>query len=306
MSKHLFGLRDLSYDDILSLNQRAQFFFTQKSNLKPTKILDGEYIAPLFFEDSTRTQVSFEVAARNLGAKMLHFNPRTSSANKGESLSETLKTLEMMEVKWAIIRERRTRFYEQLYPDLQLQVINAGDGHLEHPSQGLLDLFTITQNFPDFPQKRSLKIAFIGDIKHSRVVHSNVFALRHFPVEFMFCGPDEFLNDNFFKEQNTAIQRTQITQCFAEADVLMFLRVQKERHEQHFELDNYLRDYGLTAQKMKEMQKDAIVMHPGPFNLNTEIQDGLQFHPQVKIHDQVRNGVYTRMAIFDWLKEKRV
>ena len=286
---------DLTVEKINSLLIAADEFSKGKV-LKPTKEI---YVSNLFFEDSTRTKTSFDIAERKLGLQVVPFDVTSSSVNKGESLYDTVKTLQTLGVNLLVIRHKQDQFYKEL-KEIDLPIINGGDGTGNHPSQTLLDLMTIHQEFGKF---KGLKIGIVGDVKHSRVANSNAVALRKLGAKVYFSGPEKWF------DEGAIINGTylSIDDLVKEVDVLMLLRIQHERHDEKMKisLNNYHKKFGLTLEREKTMKENAIIMHPAPINRGVEIHDDLVESPRSRIFQQMRNGVFARMAILkDALESK--
>lgn len=286
---------DLTVEKINSLLIEADEFSKGKV-LKPTKEI---YVSNLFFEDSTRTKTSFDIAERKLGLQVVPFDVTSSSVNKGESLYDTVKTLQSLGINLLVIRHKQDQFYKEL-KEIDLPIINGGDGTGNHPSQTLLDLMTIHQEFGKF---KGLKIGIVGDVKHSRVANSNAVALRKLGAKVYFSGPEKWF------DEGAIINGTylSIDDLVKEVDVLMLLRIQHERHDEKMKisLNNYHKKFGLTLEREKTMKQNAIIMHPAPINRGVEIHDDLVESPRSRIFQQMRNGVFARMAILkDALESK--
>ena len=286
---------DLTVEKINSLLIAADEFSKGKV-LKPTKEI---YVSNLFFEDSTRTKTSFDIAERKLGLQVVPFDVTSSSVNKGESLYDTVKTPQSLGVNLLVIRHKQDQFYKEL-KEIDLPIINGGDGTGNHPSQTLLDLMTIHQEFGKF---KGLKIGIVGDVKHSRVANSNAVALRKLGAKVYFSGPEKWF------DEGAIINGTylSIDDLVKEVDVLMLLRIQHERHDEKMKisLNNYHKKFGLTLEREKTMKENAIIMHPAPINRGVEIHDDLVESPRSRIFQQMRNGVFARMAILkDALESK--
>ena len=286
---------DLTVEKINSLLIAADEFSKGKV-LKPTKEI---YVSNLFFEDSTRTKTSFDIAERKLGLQVVPFDVTSSSVNKGESLYDTVKTLQSLGVNLLVIRHKQDQFYKEL-KEIDLPIINGGDGTGNHPSQTLLDLMTIHQEFGKF---KGLKIGIVGDVKHSRVANSNAVALRKMGAKVYFSGPEKWF------DEGAIINGTylSIDDLVKEVDVLMLLRIQHERHDEKMKisLNNYHKKFGLTLEREKTMKQNAIIMHPAPINRGVDIHDDLVESPRSRIFQQMRNGVFARMAILkDALESK--
>lgn len=300
MIKHFLSLSSFSHADLFSLIHRAQFFFLHQH--QPDKInhlLKNRIFANVFYEPSTRTRCSFEIAAKRLGADVVNFVPENSSVKKGETVYDTLKSLESLGVDGIVFRHADDHILEHLEPKLKLPLINAGAGKFEHPSQGLLDLLTL---FQEFGRLEGLKVAVCGDIKHSRVAGSLMVAAKIFGMKIYLCGPDSLLPDT--SDQN--IQRANFDEILPEVDAVMMLRIQLERHE-NLDLDSksYHQQFGMNQSRQLLMRKNAIILHPGPFNRGVEISDDLVEHDQSRIFKQMNNGVAARMAVFEWALNRR-
>ncbi|MGZ5188419.1 MAG: aspartate carbamoyltransferase catalytic subunit [Kaistella sp.] len=287
--------RDLTVEKINALLKIAGEFAEGK-----TLKAEGEiYVSNLFFEDSTRTKTSFDLAQRRLGLNVIPFDVNASSVNKGESLYDTVKTLESLGVNLLVIRHKQDQYYEEL-KNVGISVINGGDGSGNHPSQTLLDLMTIQQEFGKF---KGLKVGIVGDVKHSRVANSNAEALRKLGAKVYFSGPEKWF------DEGTIINGTyqSIDDLVREVDVLMLLRIQHERHgeKMNISLESYHRKFGLTKEREKMMKKGAIIMHPAPINRGVEIDSELVECERSRIFKQMKNGVFARMAILkDTLEAK--
>ncbi|WP_297985213.1 aspartate carbamoyltransferase catalytic subunit [uncultured Chryseobacterium sp.] len=266
---------------------------------KTLKAKQEVYVSNLFFENSTRTKTSFEVAERKLGLRVIPFDVSTSSVNKGETLYDTVKTLESLGVNLVVIRHEKDAYYKDL-KDIKIPIINGGDGKGNHPSQCLLDLMTIHQEFGKF---KGLKIGIVGDVKHSRVANSNAVALRKLGAKVYFSGPEKWF------DEGAMINGTYlpIDQLITEVDVLVLLRIQHERHDEKMKisLDSYHKKYGLTKEREKKMKKNAIIMHPAPINRGVEIDDELVECKRSRIFKQMQNGVFARMAILKKALEEK-
>jgi aspartate carbamoyltransferase catalytic subunit len=286
--KHLLATTSLSIGEIQSILDDAHFF--SKGNLwKPSQ---KTFIANLFFEPSTRTKSSFEVAERKLGMEVIPFDADFSSVLKGETLYDTVRTLESIGLNAVVIRHKTDHYFDELVGRVGIPVINAGDGCGHHPTQCLLDLLTIQQEFGSFT---GLKIAIIGDIRHSRVARSNADVLTRLGAKVVFSGPlewfDESLLDNgSYEDIDTAIETS---------DVVMLLRIQHERHnvEETDSAIKYHEAFGLTRTREKRMKTNSIIMHPAPVNRNVEIADELVECHRSRIFKQMKNGVFVRMAV---------
>lgn len=283
----MLRITDFSIEKINSLLDSADEF----ANGKIQRATQDVFVANLFFEDSTRTKTSFDIAQRKLGLQVVPFDITTSSLNKGESLYDTVKTLKSLGIDLAVVRHSKDKFYEEL-KSIDLPVINGGDGTGNHPSQNLLDLMTIRQEFGQF---KGLKIGIVGDVKHSRVANSNAEALRKMGAKVYFSGPEKWF------DEGTIINGTylSIDDLVKEVDVLMLLRIQHERHGEKMKisLESYHRKFGLTVDREKMMKEKAIIMHPAPINRGVEIANSLVECGRSRIFKQMQNGVFARMAI---------
>lgn len=297
MSKHFTALAELSVPTILSLLDRAQFFFHQTpSNLH--KVLEHKVIANVFFEPSTRTRISFEMAAKRLGADVINFDLSNSSVTKGESLYDTLRTLEAIGSDALVLRHSDDRIFETLGPKLNAPLVNAGAGKHEHPSQGLLDLFTLQR---EFGRLDGLHIAILGDVRHSRVAGSMMLTAHRLGMKVSVCAPPEFLPANL----PTGCSLDPLDKTLPEVDAVMCLRNQFERHEGlDMNPEQFHREWGLTVERAKRMRPRAIIMHPAPVNRGVEIADELVEAPASRIFRQMENGVFVRMSILEWILKK--
>jgi aspartate carbamoyltransferase catalytic subunit len=261
----------------------------------PRPVLRGKRIALLFYEPSTRTRVSFEFAAKLLGTDTSVISAAFSSIEKGETLVDTGKTLQALGADCIVMRHPSSGAPNVLARNLRVPIINAGDGMHEHPSQGLLDAYTMLRHKKSL---KGLRVTMVGDIQHSRVVRSNIYLLSRFGAEIVLCGPPELLPEI----AGELAPRVRITRHIEEAvrktDVIMMLRVQKERLAGlRLNVNRYVDQYQLTAERLKLAKSDAIVMHPGPMIRGMEIQSEVADSPQSVIEEQVHNGVYVRMAV---------
>ncbi|MGG3560096.1 aspartate carbamoyltransferase catalytic subunit [Neobacillus rhizosphaerae] len=288
MLNHLLTTNELKVEEINQILTDAHNF---KAGMK-WQPKEQMFTANLFFEASTRTKSSFEVAERRLGLEVIPFEVLTSSVQKGETLYDTVKTLEAIGVNTIVIRHDQDRYFDELVGKINIPIINGGDGCGHHPTQSLLDLMTIQQEFGRF---KGLKIAIIGDIRHSRVARSNAEVLTRLGAEVIFSGPEEW-----FDHRSVDISRYRpVDEAIKEADVVMLLRVQHERHQQKssYSANEYHKQYGLTLEREKMMNAHSIIMHPAPVNRNVEIADSLVECKRSRIFKQMENGVYIRMAV---------
>lgn len=298
--RHLLGLDALSHAQLDALLHRAQDFAEQPDVSADT--LRGIGVCTLFFEPSTRTRLSFQRAAQRLGADVLGFEAASSSTTKGETALDTLKNIEAMGVRGFIVRAREDGAVAALAAQAEagIALINAGDGRSHHPTQGLLDMLSLRQaKGADFS---GLKIAILGDIKHSRVARSDLHALRTLGAgEIRACGPASLLPDD--DTLAGCIVTHDADAAVEGVDAVMLLRLQRERMEEGLvpSLDAYHRDFGLDAARLRRARTDAVVLHPGPMNRGVEISDEVADGPQSLILRQVANGVAVRMAVLEAL-----
>ena len=278
----LLTLKDLSTEKIMELLRYA---------LKLKRGFRIQYpdkkIATLFFENSTRTQYSFQCALMNLGIKVVDFDTQLSSIAKGESLYDTVRTFEALGVDGVVIRHSKDEYFKEL-ETIKIPIFNGGDGKSNHPTQSLLDLMTIYEEFGKFD---GLKCCIIGDISHSRVAHTNIEVMKRLGMDVYISGPEEF-NDHCAKW-------IPIDEAVETMDVVMLLRVQFERHQEKMKIsvEEYHEKYGMTVDRMNKMKENAIIMHPAPINRGVEIADEVAECPKSRIYKQMTNGVYVRMAV---------
>lgn len=298
---HLLTLEGMARADIEALLDRAQHFSDGTDRRGESRgRLAGLAVCTLFFEPSTRTRLSFQRAAQRLGADVLNFDAATSSATKGETDVDTLRTIEAMGVHAFVIRHREDGAVARLSQAVQpgTKLINAGDGRSQHPTQGLLDMLTIRQaKGGDFSR---LAIAIVGDIAHSRVARSDLCALRALGAnDIRVCAPPSLLPDA--QTLQGCVVEADVDKAIAGADVVMTLRLQRERMQEGMvsSLEDYQRDYGINAARMALARPDAVVMHPGPMNRGVEITDDVADGTQSLVLRQVANGVAVRMAVLE-------
>ena len=289
--RSLLDLEHLSPDEITSILKLAR----KMHSGRPRPLLQGKRIALLFYETSTRTRVSFEFAAKLLGTHTSVINANASSIEKGESLVDTGKTLQALGADCIVMRHPSSGAPNVLARNLRIPIINAGDGMHEHPSQGLLDAYTILRHKKKL---KGLRVAMIGDIQHSRVARSNIHLLSKFGADIVLCGPPEFLPELALTLSPRVTISRRLEEALREADVVMMLRMQKERLVGlDIDVERYISHWQLTTELLKLARKDALVMHPGPMIRGMEIQTEVADSPRAVIEEQVQNGVYVRMAI---------
>jgi aspartate carbamoyltransferase catalytic subunit len=294
--KHLLGLQELSREEIEMILETAKSFKEVSSrDVKKVPALRGKTVVTLFFEPSTRTRVSFELAAKRLSADTLNIAASVSSASKGETLLDTAKNIEAMSVDAMVVRHSSSGAPKILADGLQCSVINAGDGWREHPTQALLDMFTLKEKFGKI---EGLKIAIVGDIMHSRVARSNIWGLTKLGAKVTVCGPATLMPRGI--ESMGVDVSYDIKHVIKNSNAVIALRLQKERQEQGKFLPS-LREYGqlfgINQTKLNEGTSDLIVMHPGPTNRGLELSAEVADGKQSVILDQVTNGVAVRMAV---------
>ncbi|WP_432359453.1 aspartate carbamoyltransferase catalytic subunit [Sporosarcina sp. UB5] len=289
--KNLVSMQDLSIDEISIILERAEMLKRFGIRELPKKY----FVSNLFFEPSTRTKMSFEMAERKLGLETIPFDAGFSSALKGESLYDTLRTLEEIGLDAVVIRHPEERYYEGLIGKTNMAIINGGDGSGQHPSQSLLDLFTIKEEFGRF---HGLNVLIAGDIAHSRVAKSNAAALTKLGANVTFLGPSEWAGEFPSVNDWDGMLDT--------SDVIMLLRVQNERHDgtTKFTKEEYHERFGLTVERERKMKPGSIIMHPAPVNRDVEIAGSLVECERSRIYKQVENGVYIRAAILETVLHK--
>ncbi|MCP4137796.1 MAG: aspartate carbamoyltransferase catalytic subunit [bacterium] len=294
--KDLLDIQSLSIDEINLICQSAKYFkevFTR--SVKSVPVLRGKTVCTIFYEPSTRTRLSFDLAAKRLSADLINFSVSTSSVVKGESLIDTVHTLEAMKADYIVIRHGASLAPHFLSKNIRASVINAGDGFHAHPTQALLDTYSIVEKRGSL---ENLHIAIVGDIKHSRVARSDIEAFKKLGARVTICGPPTLVPDEF-KVYGVDISYN-LDEILPELDVINLLRMQKERQQGVLfpSLREYNRQFALTEERLKKCKPDIIVMHPGPVNRGIEIDNSVAESPNAIINEQVTNGVAVRMAIF--------
>ncbi|MDP9053625.1 MAG: aspartate carbamoyltransferase catalytic subunit [Acidobacteriota bacterium] len=297
-SPGLLDIESLDRSEIEAILDRAHFF--QPEGAEPYRRLDalrGKTIVNLFFEASTRTRVSFEIAARRLGAETVSIAAQGSSVSKGESLVDTLNTLVAMRPNAIVMRHAASGAPHFLARHLQIPIVNAGDGTHEHPTQALLDARTILDRRSSL---ECLRVAIIGDIAHSRVARSNVHLLSKFGADIVLCGPPSLLPRELEQLAPGVTLAWEMTEAIRHADVIMMLRVQLERqHEAPMSSGEYFRFFGLRLEHLELAKPDVIVMHPGPINRGRELSSEVADSQRSVILNQVGNGIAVRMAVLE-------
>ncbi|SER52569.1 aspartate carbamoyltransferase catalytic subunit [Salisediminibacterium halotolerans] len=290
--KNLLTLKTWPAGDVDRLLHQAEESASSRTN----RLCGDLTVANLFFEPSTRTKSSFEMAQKRLGLASLCLDASASSVQKGESLYDTAKTMEAIGCDALVIRHPERAFYEQL-SGLNIPIVNAGDGSGDHPTQSLLDLLTIKQEFGQF---KNVHVVIAGDIKHSRVARTNIEILNRLGAHVSLTGPEKWLDDSTGAEQILSMD-----EAAEQADVLMLTRVQTERHqgEDLYTKADYHRKFGLTLKREKRMKRDAIIMHPAPVNRGAEIAGALVEAERSRIFKQMQNGVHVRKAVLQHVLE---
>ena len=305
--QHLLSIEGMSKELIIKIFDIAETFLKiGKNDVKKLPLLRGKTVCNLFFENSTRTRTTFEIAAKRLSADVLNLDISSSSQSKGESIIDTINNLIAMSGNIFVIRHPKSGMPEYIASNVNrdVHIINAGDGNNSHPTQGLLDAFTIRKYKKDF---NGLKIAIVGDIKHSRVARSEIHALLILGAsEIRLVGPKIFMPDDI--DQNKFLEFNDMKSGISDVDVVMMLRIQKERMQQEIipSEEKYFKSFGLTTELMKYAKKNAIVMHPGPINRGVEIQTEVADSAQSVILAQVTFGIAIRMAVMTMLIDKNI
>jgi aspartate carbamoyltransferase catalytic subunit len=294
----LLGIETLTRDEIQAILDRARDFQPRmEPRFRKLDLLRGRMVVNLFFEASTRTRTSFEIAAKRLGADTISITAQASSVSKGESLVDTLNTLAAMRPDAIIMRHSASGAPHFLQRYLETPIVNAGDGTHEHPTQALLDARTILDRGAVL---EGLRVAIIGDIAHSRVARSNIYLLSKFGAEIVLCGPPSLLPAELKQMAPGITLTTDMDEAICAADVIMMLRVQLERqHEAAFPASEYFQFYGLRLEHLRLAQPHAIVMHPGPINRGREISSEVADSQRSVILNQVENGIAVRMAVLE-------
>ena len=282
--RHLITTDDLSTEEIEALFADAESFLHKP----PPKLLQNRLIITLFFENSTRTRSSFEIAAKKLGADVVHLDVAKSSTKKGETLYDTAANLNAMGPDAIIVRHAQSGTPQQISGYVDCAIFNAGDGAHAHPSQALLDLFTIKRHFGG--DVKGKKIAIVGDIKNSRVANSNMRLLPRFGMEIVLVAPPHFMPETDLRSTH------RLEDVLDDVDIIMSLRTQTERHAHpiYASLKDYASDYCITKERMGT--RDILLLHPGPVHRNIDIDDAMLADPRCKVLEQVQNGVVVRMA----------
>lgn len=294
-TRHLLGLEYVTAEDIALILRTAQSFREVLDRpIKKVPTLQGKTIVNLFFENSTRTRISFELAEKRLSADSVNFSSSTSSVKKGETLVDTARNIEAMKIDMVVIRHSSPGAPHLLTRYLDANIINAGDGAHEHPTQALLDMMTISEKHEHF---KGLKVAIIGDISHSRVALSNIHGLKKMGAEVIICGPSTLIPREI--EKLGVEVAYNVDDVIPRVDVLNVLRIQLERQSSGLfpSLREYHNYFGITRERLEKASKPITIMHPGPINRGVEITSDVADSEHSVILDQVTNGVAVRMAV---------
>ncbi len=293
--RNLLDIDDLSRDEVVALLDRATAF---KHTAPRRDLLAGVPVLNLFFEASTRTATSFMLAEQRVGADVISFAPGTSSLGKGETISDTAITLSGIGVRVIVVRHPESGFPRRLAEAFDGHIINAGDGPRAHPTQALLDLMTLRNEFGRFA---GLRVAIVGDILHSRVARSNILGMTRLGIDVTLVGPPTLLPQSF-AAPGVRIERN-LDAILAQLDAVMMLRIQRERITSGLlpALDDYTRNYQLNRRRLDLLRADAVILHPGPYNRGVELTDDVLDDPRSRYIAQVGNGVFVRMAVLDLL-----
>ena len=293
--KDLLSLYDLSAEEItFLLDTAAEFKKVNERNVKKVPALRGKTVVNFFVEPSTRTRVSFELAEQRLSADIVNMQAQASSLKKGETLLDTVRNIEALQVDLVVMRHSATGAQDFIAKHLKCGVVNAGDGAHEHPTQALLDLFTIREKRGDF---KGMNVTILGDILHSRVARSNMWGLLKLGANVTLAGPSTLVPREF---ESVGVRVCHnLKEAVKDADVVNILRIQHERQTAGFfpSTGEYARFFGINEETLKYMKKDALIMHPGPINRDVELSTGVADGPQSVILEQVTNGLAVRMAV---------
>ncbi|MBE7009860.1 MAG: aspartate carbamoyltransferase catalytic subunit [Ruminococcaceae bacterium] len=300
--KDLLGMKELTAEEIRYILYQAEtmkYILTQ--NAKKTPHLQGKTMVTLFYENSTRTRMSFELASKYMSANSANITASGSSVKKGETLIDTAKTLDAMGTDIIVIRHQMSGAPHLIAKHVNASVINAGDGMNEHPTQALLDLFTMKEKLGTL---EGLKVAILGDVAHSRVARSDIYALNKLGSTVTIAGPSTLLPKDI--EQIGVTAYTNVEEAIEGADVVMCLRLQKERQQSGLlpSMREYSKFFGLNEKRLALAKKDALVMHPGPVNRGIELNTEVMNLPQSVVNEQVTNGVAVRMAVLNILAKR--
>lgn len=294
-SRHLLGLQGVPKEDIqLILDTATTFREVLERPIKRVPTLQGRTVVNLFYENSTRTRISFELAEKRLSADAINFSVSTSSVSKGETLKDTMKNIEAMKVDMVVVRHAAAGTPLFLTKICDANIINAGDGTHEHPTQALLDIYSIKEKLGKIA---GLKVCIVGDVAHSRVALSNIFGLKTMGAKVSVCGPSTMI-PRYIEELGIDVIHN-IDEAIQENDVLNVLRIQLERKAREYfpSIREYARYFGITQQRLDKIDKDILILHPGPINRGVEISSEVADGMNQIILQQVTNGVAVRMAV---------
>ncbi|MBV8368689.1 MAG: aspartate carbamoyltransferase catalytic subunit [Candidatus Eremiobacteraeota bacterium] len=293
--RSLLDVDDLTPAELVGVLDRAVSF---RDHLPPRDLLAGVPVLNLFFEASTRTATSFTLAEQRVGADVISFAPGASSLGKGETIADTALTLRGIGVRVIVVRHHESGFARRLADVFDGHVVNAGDGTHAHPTQALLDLMTLRQEFNRFA---GLRVAIVGDILHSRVARSNIVGMRALGIDVTLVGPATLLPREF--ETNGVKIERDLDAILPRVDAVMMLRIQRERIELGLlpSLEDYTQRYQLNRARLRSLRSDAVILHPGPYNRGVELTDDVLDDPRSRYVAQVHNGVFVRMAVLDLL-----
>lgn len=303
-SRHLLGLEETSAEDITTiLDTAVSFREILERPIKKVPTLRGLTVLNLFYEPSTRTRISFELAEKRLSADVVNFSSSTSSVKKGESLKDTVRTIEAMKIDMVVVRHGSAGAPHLLTRTLASNIINAGDGSHEHPTQGLLDMFTIRQKYGSL---KGLRVVLVGDTKHSRVARSNIWGLKTMGASVAICSPSTLLP--YEAEQFGVDVYTNLDEALDGADVVNILRIQLERQQSGMfpSQREYVNLFGINSERLKRLNKNYTIMHPGPMNRGVEISSEVADSESSLILEQVTNGQAVRMAVLYLLSGKKM
>jgi aspartate carbamoyltransferase catalytic subunit len=302
-SRHLLGLEGVPKDDIVAILDAAETFReVLDREIKKLPTLRGLTVLNLFYEASTRTRISFELAEKRLSADSINFTKATSSVSKGESLRDTVQNIEAMKIDMVVVRHASSGVPYYLTKCMDANIINAGDGTHEHPTQALLDMFTIRRKYGHLD---GLRVVLVGDVIHSRVIRSNIWGLKTMGASVALCGPSTLIPHGV--EQFECDVYTNIDEALDGADVVNVMRIQMERQKAGMfpSLREYTNLFGINRERLKRLNKNYTIMHPGPMNRGVEISTDVADGEQSVILQQVTNGVAVRMAVLYLLSGRK-
>ncbi len=302
-SRHLLGLEGVSAEDLTQiLDTSISFREILERPIKKVPTLRGVTVLNLFYEASTRTRISFELAEKRLSADSINFSASTSSVKKGESLRDTVQNIEAMKIDMVVVRHKSAGTPYFLTQCLNSNIINAGDGAHEHPTQGLLDMFTIRQKYGSL---KGLRVLLVGDIKHSRVARSNIWGFKTLGANVAICGPSTLLP--YEAERFGVDVYTNLDEALEGVDVVNILRIQLERQQSGMfpSQREYTHLFGLSSERLKRLNKNYTIMHPGPINRGVEITSEIADSESSVVLEQVTNGQAVRMAVLYLLSGKK-